>query len=314
MVYFCGMRNFEPMNLRIFLLFIPFISFGQGAFFEPADSLHRGRTIGISSGIGVIWAGSIIGLSEVWYADYPKTSLHSFNDSHEWMQMDKVGHVYTANKISALTGNAFQWCGVSNNKSAWLGFGIGMGYQFSLEMLDAQSAGWGFSWSDMGANFLGSTIYLGQQLGWKEQRFLFKFSTFPSEYAQYRPAVLGSNFAEGLLKDYNGQTYWLSASPGSFMKDSKFPSWLCFSVGYSVDEKLIGDKDYFIGFDADHPTVPIEFNAKRQFLFSLDIDFSKLPIKRPWLKTIVKQLNYLKIPFPALVITGNKIGGSWLYF
>ena len=309
------------MIYRILLILLPFMSLGQSSFFEHADSLHRGRVFGVSSGIGAVWAGSIIGLADVWYSQYPKVPWHTFDDSREWMQMDKAGHIYTANKISLLTGDFYLWSGFNNKQAAWAGFGVGMGYQFSIEMLDAYNAGWGFSWSDMGANTLGSTLYLGQQLAWKEQRILLKFSARPTNYAAYRPEVMGSTFAERLLKDYNGQTYWLSASPGSFKKNSKFPEWLCFSVGYSVDEKLVGNKDFYVGFDYPKPAngspsvgVPIEFNAQRQFLFSLDIDFSKLPIKRPWLRALVKQLNYLKIPFPALVITGNKVGGSWMYF
>jgi hypothetical protein len=33
---------------------------------------------------------------------------------------------------------------------------------------------------------------------------------FFHHHAQYRPNVLGSSLAEQILKDYNGQTYWLS--------------------------------------------------------------------------------------------------------
>lgn len=302
------------MLRQIYILLFACNAFGQSHFFENSDTLNKQRVIVTSTSIVTVWAGSIVGLSQIWYKDVEKTRWHAFDDSKQWMQMDKVGHVYTANKISLLTGNLYQWAGMENNKAAWTGFGIGFGYQLSLEMLDAYSAEWGFSWSDVGSNFLGSSIYLSQQLAWEEQRILLKFSTHPTDYAQYRPEILGSTFAERLLKDYNGQTYWLSASPGSFMKNSNFPEWLCFSIGYSVDEKLVGDEDYYIDFGNSPPTTIQEFNAKRQFLFSLDVDFSKLPIKRPWLKAIVKQFNYLKVPFPALIVTGNKIGGSWAYF
>lgn len=287
---------------------------GQTRFFENSDSTHRGRTMAITSGISTVWAGSIIGLSQVWYNDVNKTSFHFFDDSKNWLQMDKAGHVYAANKISNLTGDLFRWSGMKNKPAAWTGFGVGIGYQLSFELLDAHSSEWGFSWSDMGANVLGSSVYLAQQLTWEEQRILLKFSAHSTEYAQYRPEVLGSSFGERLLKDYNGQTYWLSASPGTFMKNGGFPKWLCFSVGYSVDEKLVGDQEQYIYFSDSSPNSIKEFNSKRELLFSLDIDFSQFDIKRPWLRAIVKQFNYLKLPFPALIITGNKVGGSWIYF
>lgn len=209
-------------------------------------------------------------------------------------------------------GDLYKWSGWKNEYAALMGFGVGFGYQFTLECLDATGKKWGFSWSDMGANFLGSGVYLAQQLAWEDQRFLLKFSYHNSPYAQYRPNTLGSTFPERLLKDYNGQTYWLSVSPGSFLKNSKFPAWLCFSIGYSVDAKLHGS-DNFYTVETDFGT-PLTFEAKRQVLFSLDIDFSKLPIKQKWLKAIVKQFNYLKLPFPTIVVTGNKWSGKWIYF
>lgn len=295
-------------------LLISFHGKCQSRFFENADTLNQKRAITVASSISAVWAGSMIGLSQVWYDNVDKTSFHTFDDSKNWMQMDKAGHVYTANKISMLTGDLFLWSGMQNKHAAWCGFGVGLGYQMTLEMLDAYSSEWGFSWSDVGANIVGSGSYLGQQLAWKEQRILFKFSAHPTEYAKYRPEVLGGNFAERLLKDYNGQTYWLSASPGSFAKNSGFPKWLCFSIGYSVDQKLVGDQDFYTDYGDFPPQSTRNFEAKRQVLLSLDIDFSQFNIKRPWLRTIVKQFNYLKLPFPTLILTDGKVGGSLLYF
>jgi hypothetical protein len=44
------------------------------------------------------------------------------------------------------------------------------------------------------------------------KRITPKFSFHTTQYAQYRPNVLGSSLAEQILKDYNGQTYWLSVN------------------------------------------------------------------------------------------------------
>jgi hypothetical protein len=56
------------------------------------------------------------------------------------------------------------------------------------------------------------------------------------------------------------------------------------------------------------------YNSQREFLLSLDIDFSRIPVKKPWLKVLLKQLNYLKMPFPALIIRDGKLSGSALYY
>lgn len=223
--------------------------------------------------------------------------------------MDKVGHTYTAYSINRLTTNLYEWSGVNERTSVWLGTGVSLGFQTTLEMFDAYSADWGFSWSDMVANIIGTGLYTGQKLAWNEERIIPKFSYHPTPYAEVRPEVLGSNFAESLLKDYNGQTYWLSFSPGSFIKDSRFPEWICFSIGYSADEKLVGSEPYYLD-----PISNVEYHEKREWLLSADIDLSKLNVKRPWLKMVVKQFNYIKIPFPALILRDGKLTGHPFYF
>ncbi len=283
--------------------------FAQRSFFQEAESLSNGRLIGTSVGIGSFWSGSMIGLSQVWYSEVDKEPWHTFDDSRNWLQMDKAGHFYISHKITQFCRDKYVWSGVDNKTSTWIGAGISIGYQTTFEFFDAYSAEWGFSWSDVAANTLGTLSYSAQSLIWEEERIIPKFSYAPTDYAAIRPEVLGSTFSESLLKDYNGQTYWLSFSPATFFKDSKIPKWACISFGYSVDGKLKGDTEVYA--DASSGTI---YQSQREFLLSLDIDFSRLPIKRPWLKAVVKQLNYVKIPFPALRLSGGNLDGSLLYF
>ncbi|MEY3198352.1 MAG: hypothetical protein RJA13_310, partial [Bacteroidota bacterium] len=91
----------------------------------------------------------------------------------------------------------------------------------------------------------------------------------------------------------------------------KFPKWICFSFGYSVDAKLIGNKEIYTHSTGNEQ---VNYVSSRQFLASLDIDFSRIPAKKPWLKAVFKQLNYLKIPFPALLFQNGKFQGKVLYF
>jgi len=279
--------------------------FAQRAF-EHSDTLNKTRFIGVTSGIATFWTGSMIGLSQVWYKDVPKSKFQTFDDSKNWLQMDKMGHFYATYKINELTTNMVRWSGFDDKKALWVGTGTSLGYQTTFEIFDAYSQGWGFSWSDVLANTLGSVAYLGQQLAWKEERIIPKFSFAPTSFSSERPNILGSNFSESLLKDYNGQTYWLSFSPGTFLKNSKIPKWACISLGYSAHEKLVGNQGYYLS-----PSSGKEYFEKRELLLSLDIDFSHLPIRRKWLKVLVSQLNYLKVPFPALMIRDGEIRGSW---
>ena len=74
----------------------------------------------------------------------------------------------------------------------------------------------GASWGDLIANTSGTFAFISQELFWKEQRIQMKYSFKPSKYAKYRPDLLGSNFLQQSLKDYNGQVYWLSFNINAF--------------------------------------------------------------------------------------------------
>ena len=283
------------MKRAIFLsafLFSQQINWGQSS---PQDSIPTKKRVILSSSIiGLGYASSLIALYDVWYAEFPKSTFHFYNDGSNWMQMDKFGHGFSGYLLSQKAGDLYRWSGVKKSYP-WIGFGIGMSYLGALEFMDAYNQGWGFSTYDVLANFSGGALYLSQELIFKKQLVLPKFSFFPSKYAAYRPEVLGKNFPEQLLKDYNGQTYWFSFPIGGFAPSVKKMNWLCLSLGYSVDQKLVGDQDAYL-----------DFQASRQFLVSLDIDLTRLPIKNPTLKKVLAQLNMIKIPFSALMIQQGK--------
>lgn len=283
-------------------------SYTQISPFKNAETPKKKRIILNTISNTTIFGSSFLALNSVWYEDYEKTPLHSFDDSKNWMQMDKVGHLYATYHFNEVVAKTYRWTGLDNKKSALIGGAFAWGYQFSIELLDGKSSGWGFSWSDLTANTLGTGLYIGQEYLFDKQVFKLKFTFHNTDFAQYRPAVLGSNLQEQILKDYNGQTYWLSFSPFAFKKDSKFPKWINLALGYSVHEKLVGDLDIYTTVDGLQT-----FRAKREFVLSLDLDVKNLPIKRKWLKTVLSPFNSIKIPFPALIWRGGLCYGKMIY-
>jgi hypothetical protein len=197
---------------------------------------------------------------------------------------------------------------MSQKKSAIIGSSIGLGYQTTLEIFDGFSSGYGFSWGDVLFNLLGTGIFLSQELTLKEQQFLPKFSYHPTSYAALRPNTLGSNHAERFLKDYNGQTYWLSFSPSIFSKNNQFPKWLCVSIGYGIDGRIVGDQTNYIDQNG------ISYYSKAEYYLSLDLDLKKIPVKNKTIKKILSSLNYLKIPAPAISIRGKQMKVYPIYF
>lgn len=276
-------------------------------FFDNSTAYHPKRALVSTATLAGGWTGIMIALSSVWYTE-PKGSFSFFNDANNWMQMDKAGHFYSASHLTQRGTELFKWSGVSKQKSILFGSIFGFGFQTTFEVLDGFSPDYGFSWSDVGANALGTANFAAQDLIWNEQKIKLKFSVHLTEFAQNRPAVLGNTFAERILKDYNGQTYWLSFSPVTlFNLNTKFPDWINLSFGYSVNELLYGsDKETYL--------IDIPWNPYRRYLLSLDLDLEKLNVKKPWLKVLLKQVNSLKIPFPTVQFSKHGTTFYGLYF
>ncbi len=298
---------FRGQNL-LFIFHFAFTLLNSKEVHAQTDSISCKRKVIAGSLIATGWGGSMSALYNVWYKKEDQSAFHSFNDGKLWMQMDKVGHTYSAYQIGSLTNDLLEWAGCSNQSAAWISGGIGLGYQTTLEVFDGYSTNWGFSWNDMSANLLGSALFTAQEILWDEQRIIPKFSYHPTSFASVRPEILGSTFGQRLLKDYNGQTYWISFHPFPSREHTKIPKWICLSIGYSVHEKLKGDMETFTDQDGRI------YHAQREWLMSFDIDFSKIPAKRPLIKKALKQLNYLKIPFPTLMLRNGIVHGLPLYF
>jgi uncharacterized protein YfiM (DUF2279 family) len=277
---------------------------------EAQDSTHRLRNLII--GESVVYSGGMVALYGIWYKDHPRTSMHGFNDWPEWNQMDKAGHFTTGFLVSDFSYRAYRYAGLSEGKSILIGSAQSLFFLTSLEVLDGFSEGWGFSWSDMGFNVLGCSAFALQQWKWNEINIRPKFSAWLTDYAAYRPALLGNDFSSRILKDYNGQTYWLSISSALFFpEESSFPKWLCLSFGYGADGMTGGRENPLVNEAGQ--VIPM-FERERQFYLSLDIDLDKIPTNRKWLRRTLSLLNWIKMPFPTLEVTKKGMTFHPFYF
>ena len=293
--------------MRIFklILFI-FLYFQQFIIAHDTLSLSKNRkiTLGISS--VALTSGSLIYLNQAWYQQYKTSQFHFFNDNNEWLQMDKCGHTLTTYQTGRLMMNAMEWAGYNKKIQLVIGGLSGFAYMTAIETMDGYSQGWGFSWGDESANILGSGLAIGQKILWNEQRIQLKFSYSSSSYAQYNTDLLGKSFSEQILKDYNGQTYWLSVNPSTFMKtETKFPKWLNIAFGYGANGMIGAVNNNIPIKDANGNA--LYFNRYRQFYFSLDADLTRIKTKSKILKSIFSYINIIKIPFPSLELSENKL-------
>jgi hypothetical protein len=278
---------------------------------NSTDTLNRKRlTAFIVTGTS-LYVSSTIGLYNLWYKNYPQSTFHFFNDNQEWLQMDKCAHVTASYYIGRVGYSALRWSGVSEKKAVWYGGMTGFAFLATIEVMDGFSEEWGFSPMDIVANTLGTTLFISQQLAWHEQKFVMKYSFHSSPYAQYNPELLGSTLLQNMVKDYNGQTYWLSANISSLgLQHTRFPKWLNIAAGYGAE----GMTGAFENPDEING-VPVPYSERyRQFYIAPDIDLSRIPVKSKTLKLILNTIGFIKIPMPTLEFNKNGVKFHPLYF
>ncbi len=293
------------------------------SFFQPSPEFSKSRfwtAVGIGS---VAYGATVYGLNELWYKQYPRSSFHFFDDSGEWQQMDKVGHLATTYYESVLIYKGARWAGMNESAAIWTGVGVSMALQTTVEALDGFSDQWGFSLSDFAFNIIGASAFFAQQKVWEEQRISFKVSSTLRDYpsfaikAQNSEAtttlenrardLYGNSIWQSFLKDYNAQTIWASVNLHSFLnkEQSKFPKWLNLAFGYGAENMYGGVQNRWREDDSTFVLSDEIYPRYRQIYLSPDIDFTRIPTKSPFLKTVFSVLNVFKFPAPALEWSGK---------
>lgn len=284
------------------------------------NNSYNKKRMKLVAGANIIgYGGALAGLSVIWYSQQPQSGFHFFNDDNEWLQVDKTGHMYSAYLESNASMELWRWAGIGRKKSIWMGGLSGVAYQSVIEILDGFSSEYGFSPGDFAANMLGSAAFISQELAWDEQRIKIKFSCHKNNYhAQDLDAradqLYGKTLIERFIKDYNAQSYWLSANIHSFFPGSTLPRWLNVSAGYGANGMFGGttnlalDKTGNVIFDRR------DIKRYRQWYLSPDIDFTKIKTNKKGVKILLFVLNSFKFPAPALEYSNGTFKGHWLLF
>ncbi|WP_299757649.1 DUF2279 domain-containing protein [uncultured Pontibacter sp.] len=254
--------------------------------------VNNKRLLMLGSTFAVGYTSLLISLNQAWYTEEERTDFHWFNDNKQWKQVDKVGHFWGAFHQSRAGIDMLRWAGVPEKKAIILGGLTGILLQTPIEVFDGYQADYGASVGDLLANTVGSAAVVAQELAWQEVRIMPKFSFHTTRFADMRPNVLGSSLAEQALKDYNGQTYWLSVDVGAFLNEkTKYPKWLNLAVGYGAQEMVFNDPETNAAAGLD---------AHRQFYISPDLNLMHFKGKSKVWNTALYVLSIIKIPAPAL--------------
>ena len=85
-------------------------SFGQ------QDSLQQKNLKKVLLAETGLYVVSMATLGPMWYSKFDKSHWHWFDDSGEWLQMDKMGHIFAGYQCSKLAYEIHCYSGFSKNK------------------------------------------------------------------------------------------------------------------------------------------------------------------------------------------------------
>ena len=324
--------------MRSFFLFIfltlSTFTYSQDSQHQRIDSSHyqqiisaghqlypyNKRRVRLVAAANIVGYGSVmIGLNSAWYANYPRSSFHFFNDNAEWLQVDKAGHAYSAYIESYGSFEMWRWSGLPRKQRIWIGGLSGIAYQSIIEVLDGFSSEYGFSPGDYAANIFGSGLFIAQELAWDDQRIKLKFSFHKKDYRDAdlnarANTIFGKSESERFIKDYNATTDWMSINIRSFFPQTKLPRWFSVAFGYGAEgmfgarSNIAKDNNGNVIFDRS------DIKRYRQWFLAPDIDLTKIRTKKKALKLIFGVFNSFKFPTPSIEFSNGNIKGHWIHF
>lgn len=291
---------------KVTLVIILILSISLNSYSQKSDTLNSKRLIPLVASTAVVYGGSLYSLNKLWYSQDDRTSFRWFNDNPEWLQMDKAGHFFAGYHISSISNEGLIWSGVDEHKAMWWGAATSLIMLLPIEWMDGHSESYGASAGDIVADVAGSAFFLGQQALWGEQKIIPKFSFSRSPYAEIRPDVLGNGLHEEWLKDYNGQTYWLSFDMDKFITtDSNWLKYVNVAVGYSGEGMVFGRTP---------ANEAAGYNPHRQFYLAPDLDLTAIPTKSKFIKTCLFLLNMIHLPAPTIAFGDDQWKFHMFYF
>ena len=127
-------NNMRRLFLAILLIFS---ILGAQAQDTLRDDSRVRRNVRIVLGTeAALYATSMTGLYFAWYADYPQSSFHFYNDNGEWMLMDKGGHLATSYIVGNFGYQALREAGLDETRSIWYGGTLGLAFLTTVEVFD----------------------------------------------------------------------------------------------------------------------------------------------------------------------------------
>lgn len=283
------------------------------SYLQPSVNRDPAKARGFIITLAILYPLYVIFLYWLWYSGTERTAFHIFDDAKEWQLMDKIGHFVVCFNWALMPTFVFCWAGYSPQKSALMSLGLSCIVLVPVEVMDGFSVAWGFSVWDMVANIGGALFAYIQLVGFKNIRIITKFSFHQTAIALLRPDMFGASYLQSSLKDYNGQTYWLSFDINKLTGKKILPSWLLISIGFGAEGMYGGHDNVWTDKTGQIQDYSHKLRYTQWFL-SVDLNLSN-HITHPVWKRVLYPINIFKVPMPTIEF--NEVDGfkfHWLYY
>lgn len=159
----------------------------------------------------------------------------------------------------------------------------------AIDVKDGYSPRWGFSIFDVLGGSLGGFLPMAERYVPVFKYVDLKWSYWINSDAYYNKSD-GHVGDAVFTDDYVNQTFWASFKPYRMLPSSLrkyYPSWLAIAAGLSVNEEAM------------------EYHAKnrhREVYLAFDYDLEAFRPQSRWSRTLIKYLNYFKLPAPTIQV------------
>ena len=180
----------------------------------------------------------------------------------------------------------YRWAGATEFQSYLFAGLSAMMTHIAIDVKDAYSPRWGFSVFDVLSGTLGGFLPMAERYVPLFKYVDLKWSYWINTKAYYRQ---GEGHSKVFTDDYCNQTFWASFKPYRLLPAGArtyYPSWLAIAAGLSIDEKSFTHEP--------HP--------RREVYIALDYDLEAFRPQGRMARTVIKWLNYFKLPAPAVQV------------
>jgi hypothetical protein len=248
--------------------------------------------------VGGVTAGTVAAIhiyqQNAWWKGH-RSSFHFREDLVYACNVDKLGHLYAASTLTFCFGKSLSWAGLSESSGLlWGAVGSSL-FQTYVEIEDGFSEYWGFDRVDFAGDLVGAWYPYFQYRFPVLKNFQFRFSYLPKNAGE-ASAIPGQT--KTILDDYEGQTIWLTVTPGGLLPDSWggwWPRFLALALGVSVRNNVSPDRHlvWYIAPDLDMKHI--------------------IPQDTPFLRLLSEALNFIHFPMPAVQVAPGMVWYG-LYF